>query len=178
MYGTLQKRPLEADVESERNIVGDAQKKAKSDAVQVSNGVDEEEDEDGKDILERTKADELDDVVDDYEEEGSAAHVGDASVESAGQETAMERQYVPLKPESPIILDKNPQTGKYTFPIITKEDSLNARSYLKHFGSAKFLDDYLPEDLNSLYVYHMIKLASWVPDQGPRAFGGDPGCAG
>lgn len=158
MYGTLQKRPLEADVESERNIVGDAQKKAKSDAVQVSNGVDEEEDEDGKDILERTKADELDDVVDDYEEEGSAAHVGDASVESAGQETAMERQYVPLKPESPIILDKNPQTGKYTFPIITKEDSLNARSYLKHFGSAKFLDDYLPEDLNSLYVYHMIKL--------------------
>ncbi|CCH62253.1 hypothetical protein TBLA_0G03160 [Henningerozyma blattae CBS 6284] len=57
-----------------------------------------------------------------------------------------------------IEIGKNIETGKYIFPEITKEDSLNARMYLKYYGLTKFLDSYLPEDLNSLYIYFIIKL--------------------
>lgn len=128
-------------------------------------------------IFEQANADELEDVVDDYAETGlspaaattpSLAQRADAKRESGegstnGQEPALAteapgHQYVPKEPLHPIQVGKNMATGRYKFPLITKDDSLNARSYLKHFGSARFLDAYLPEDLNSLYIYHLIKL--------------------
>lgn len=83
---------------------------------------------------------------------------GTNTADDVEQSSNAEKEYLPVKPENPIHLEKDPVSGKYIFPAITKEDSLNARSYLKHFGSTAFLNDYLPEDLNSLYVYHMIKL--------------------
>ncbi|AET40046.1 NAD-dependent histone deacetylase SIR2 Ecym_5284 [Eremothecium cymbalariae DBVPG len=95
-------------------------------------------------LLEVTKADELDEVVDNY------------AKRNGNQEVTNE--YIPKKPDKPIILTKDSDTGKYVFPPITKEDSLNARYFLKYHGSAQFLDSYLPEDLNSLYVFHLIKL--------------------
>ncbi|AGO12344.1 AaceriAEL013Cp [[Ashbya] aceris (nom. inval.)] len=101
---------------------------------------------DEKELLEATKADELDEVVDDYAEKN----------EHPAQEVTGE--YVPNKPEQPIMLTKDANSGKYVFPPISKEDSLNARYFLKYHGSAQFLDSYLPEDLNSLYVFHLIKL--------------------
>ena len=83
---------------------------------------------------------------------------GTNTADDVEQSSNAEKEYLPVKPENPVHLEKDPVSGKYIFPAITKEDSLNARSYLKHFGSTAFLNDYLPEDLNSLYVYHMIKL--------------------
>lgn len=149
----LQKRSKmlnEEELEKTEEIQGEEEEKATVEEEEEE----EEEAESQKDVLERTRADDLDDVVDEYAEE--------KEVESAGRDDGLsgdeDHAYVPLKPNGPISLEHNPFTGKFYFPVITKEDSLNARSYLKHFGSARFLDDFLPEDLNSLYVYHMIKL--------------------
>ncbi|KAG0685678.1 NAD-dependent histone deacetylase sir2 [Kluyveromyces marxianus] len=225
-YETLQKRPLEEDVVEEgKRVESSVGKKLKgedgvdggvSDSVSSKGSVESADDENSlsqKDILEQTKADELDEVVDDYAEEAVASSSGSAMDQGAGkgsgtgsdradavgdvtasetgrtttsagteikvndakspsnengngtntaddveQSSNAEKEYLPVKPENPIHLEKDPVSGKYIFPAITKEDSLNARSYLKHFGSTAFLNDYLPEDLNSLYVYHMIKL--------------------
>lgn len=225
-YETLQKRPLEEDVVEEgTRVESSVGKKLKgedgvdggvSDSVSSKGSVESADDENSlsqKDILEQTKADELDEVVDDYAEEAVASSSGSAMDQGAGkgsgtgsdradtvgdvtasetgrtttsagtefkvndakspsnengngnntaddveQSSNAEKEYLPVKPENPIHLEKDPVSGKYIFPAITKEDSLNARSYLKHFGSTSFLNDYLPEDLNSLYVYHMIKL--------------------
>lgn len=64
----------------------------------------------------------------------------------------------PKTPEEPVKIGKNPKDDKYVFPKITKEDTQNARMFLKYYGLRKFLDTYLPEELNSLYVYYLIKL--------------------
>lgn len=65
---------------------------------------------------------------------------------------------IPIIPKKPILIAKNMSTGKYLLPEITKEDSWNARLFLKHFGVRSFLDKYLPNELNSLYLYFLIKL--------------------
>lgn len=64
----------------------------------------------------------------------------------------------PKIPKEPIRIGKNPDDEKYVFPKITREDTQNARMFLKYYGLRKFLDTYLPEELNSLYVYYLIKL--------------------
>ncbi|CAL9734708.1 NAD-dependent histone deacetylase Sir2p [Monosporozyma servazzii] len=64
----------------------------------------------------------------------------------------------PKIPKEPVRIGKNPDDEKYVFPKITKEDTQNARMFLKYYGLRKFLDTYLPEELNSLYVYYLIKL--------------------
>lgn len=64
----------------------------------------------------------------------------------------------PKTPDHPIRIGRNPKDNRYVFPNITKEDTQNARMYLKFYGLRRFLDTYLPEELNSLYVYFLIKL--------------------
>ena len=64
----------------------------------------------------------------------------------------------PRTPREPIRIGRNNKDGKYVFPKIKKEDTQNARMFLKYYGLRKFLDTYLPEELNSLYVYYLIKL--------------------
>lgn len=65
---------------------------------------------------------------------------------------------IPPKPKGPIRIARNLKSNKYVFPKITREDTLNARMYLKYHGLQKFLDTYLPAELNSLYLYFLIKL--------------------
>ncbi|SCW01599.1 LAFE_0E03202g1_1 [Lachancea fermentati] len=118
---------------------------------------------DDKEILEDAPADELEDIVEDYTPETNGKKEEDNDEPSSSQSenqagTGVDTQYVPKEPIPPIEISRNPITGKYRFPFISKEDSLTARSYLKYYGSGKFLDSYLPEDLNSLYIYHLIKL--------------------
>ncbi|KTB15478.1 NAD-dependent histone deacetylase SIR2 [Nakaseomyces glabratus] len=60
--------------------------------------------------------------------------------------------------KSPVSIGKNPENGKYVLPNYSKDESLNARKFLKYYGLRKFLDTYLPEELNSLYIYSLIKL--------------------
>lgn len=64
----------------------------------------------------------------------------------------------PMEPKTSIRIGKDPITGKYVLPPITKDDSINARMFLKYYGLRNFLDTYLPEELNSLYIYFLIKL--------------------
>ncbi|KAK5780890.1 NAD-dependent histone deacetylase SIR2 PWA37_003547 [Arxiozyma heterogenica] len=64
----------------------------------------------------------------------------------------------PVTPIKPIGIAKNVVTGKYVFPDINKEDIWNARMFLKYYGVRTFLDKYLPNELNSLYLYFLIKL--------------------
>ena len=64
----------------------------------------------------------------------------------------------PLAPTEPVRIAKNLVTKKYIFPKFTKDDTMNARMYLKFYGSRKFLDRYLPDELNSLYLYFLIRL--------------------
>lgn len=64
----------------------------------------------------------------------------------------------PKTPKEPIRIGRNNKDDKYVFPMIKKEDTQNARMFLKYYGLRKFLDTYLPEELNSLYVYFLIKL--------------------
>ncbi|CCD22829.1 NAD-dependent histone deacetylase SIR2 NDAI_0A06750 [Naumovozyma dairenensis CBS 421] len=64
----------------------------------------------------------------------------------------------PVAPSKPIFIGKNPLSNKLVFPAFSKEDTLNARMYLKYMGSKRFLDAYLPNELNSLYLYCLIKL--------------------
>ncbi|CCK72472.1 histone deacetylase HST1 KNAG_0K01070 [Huiozyma naganishii CBS 8797] len=65
----------------------------------------------------------------------------------------------PKTPEGPVFLEQSVETpGKYYFPSIRKQDTQNARMFLKFHGLRQFLDTYLPEELNSLYVYYLICL--------------------
>lgn len=64
----------------------------------------------------------------------------------------------PIAPNRPICIAKNMINNKYIFPKFTKDDTLNARMFLKYYGSRKFLDTYLPSELNSLYLYFLIRL--------------------
>lgn len=66
---------------------------------------------------------------------------------------------IPKIPKTtPVSIGKNPENGKFVLPNYTKEESLNARKFLKYYGLRNFLDTYLPEELNSLYIYSLIKL--------------------
>lgn len=64
----------------------------------------------------------------------------------------------PVLPLKPIGIAKSTVTGKYIFPTFSRDDTLNARLVLKYHGSRKFLDMYLPDELNSLYLYFLIRL--------------------
>lgn len=65
-----------------------------------------------------------------------------------------------LKPKNPqrVAIGLNKATNKYILPDFSREDSLNARMFLKYNGAKGFLDAYLPDELNSLYLYYLIKL--------------------
>lgn len=68
-----------------------------------------------------------------------------------------------LKPQFPkhsVLIQKNMKNNKYVLPSFTKEDSLNAKMFLKYYGLTKFLDTYLPEQLNSVYIFFLLKLLS------------------
>ena len=72
----------------------------------------------------------------------------------------------PITPTRPIGIARNLFTGKYLLPSVTKDDILNARMFLKYYGRRKFLDTYLPDELNSLYLYFLIKLLGFeIKDQ-------------
>ncbi|EHN03265.1 Sir2p [Saccharomyces cerevisiae x Saccharomyces kudriavzevii VIN7] len=72
----------------------------------------------------------------------------------------------PETPKGPIIIGKNTLSGIFYGPSFSKGESLNARMFLKYYGAHKFLDTYLPENLNSLYIYYLIKLLGFeVKDQ-------------
>ncbi|CUS21630.1 LAQU0S03e07008g1_1 [Lachancea quebecensis] len=121
------------------------------------------QDEENQIFEEAPPADELEDVVEDYVP--SEPILNGKATQDDGSADAFEakipgadKQFVPKEPLPPISITMSPDTGKYRFPFISKEDSLTARSYLKYYGSGKFLDSYLPEELNSLYIYHLIKL--------------------
>ncbi|CCC71883.1 hypothetical protein NCAS_0I02150 [Naumovozyma castellii] len=64
----------------------------------------------------------------------------------------------PIPPKKTVLLGKNPLSNKWVLPHFTQDDTINARMYLKYYGSKKFLDAYLPNELNSLYLYYLIKL--------------------
>ncbi|KAH3898735.1 related to NAD-dependent histone deacetylase SIR2 [Saccharomycodes ludwigii] len=112
--------------------------------------------------------DELEDIVDDYKENTPVNNISTKGTTTDSQDNSknptvegdanIQYQYVPKKPDNPIYVPKNIHSGKYELPVISKEDSLNARSYLKHYGSAAFLNDYLPDELNTLYIYQLVKL--------------------
>ncbi|CAL9734439.1 NAD-dependent protein deacetylase Hst1p [Monosporozyma servazzii] len=65
---------------------------------------------------------------------------------------------MPVVPVKPVGIAKNLSNGKYVFPNIAKEDIWNARMFLKYYGVREFLDKFLPNELNSLYLYFLIKL--------------------
>ncbi|EJS44393.1 sir2p [Saccharomyces arboricola H-6] len=72
----------------------------------------------------------------------------------------------PEVPQGPIMIGKNESNGIFYGPSFTKRQSLNARMFLKYYGAHKFLDTYLPEEVNSLYIYYLIKLLGFeVKDQ-------------
>lgn len=114
-----------------------------------------------------SKADELQDVVDEYDgvvlvNSKSKAADNDNDDEdtaengnSSGNDTDV---LAPVSPKEPIKIGKDTISNKYVFPLISKDDSINARMFLKYYGLRKFLDTYLPEELNSLHIYFLIKL--------------------
>lgn len=65
-----------------------------------------------------------------------------------------------LKPRAayPSILGKDKATGKFIFPAISKDDVMNARLFLKNNDLKTFLEFFLPAEVNSIYIYFMIKL--------------------
>ncbi|CAI4037861.1 hypothetical protein SMKI_04G1950 [Saccharomyces mikatae IFO 1815] len=72
----------------------------------------------------------------------------------------------PETPKGPIVISKNSSSGVFYGPSFTKRESVNARMFLKYYGAHRFLDTYLPENLNSLYIYYLIKLLGFeVKDQ-------------
>lgn len=79
----------------------------------------------------------------------------DMSVGSHAHDTDV---LAPVAPQKQISIGKDEQTNKYVFPHISRDDLVNARIFLKYYGLRKFLDSYLPEELNSLYIYFLIKL--------------------
>ncbi|SCU91511.1 LAFA_0F04214g1_1 [Lachancea sp. 'fantastica'] len=105
-------------------------------------------------------ADELEDIVDEYVPVKAGESERELEADSGETKDILDalNEYMPADPVPAVEITRNPITGKYRFPFISKEDSLAARSYLKYHGSGRFLDSHLPEDLNSLYIYHLIKL--------------------
>lgn len=103
------------------------------------------------------KGDELQEVVDEYD---VSQQDGNDTVRPATEVQADGNEHVlaPRTPSRPIEISRSKRTGKYIFPSITKDDSINARMFLKYHGLRQFLDTYLPEELNSLYLYFLIKL--------------------
>ncbi|SJM87795.1 probable NAD-dependent histone deacetylase SIR2 [Zygosaccharomyces bailii] len=79
----------------------------------------------------------------------------DMTVDSHAHDTDV---LAPVAPQQQISIGKDRQTNKYVFPHIGRDDLVNARMFLKYYGLRKFLDSYLPEELNSLYIYFLIKL--------------------
>lgn len=77
---------------------------------------------------------------------------------SVGSHTHDTDVLAPVAPQRQISIGKNRMTNKYIFPHISRDDLINARMFLKYYGLRKFLDSYLPEELNSLYIYFLIKL--------------------
>ncbi|SCU78882.1 LANO_0A04346g1_1 [Lachancea nothofagi CBS 11611] len=152
--GALGKRPLTEVSTNSPEILSSKEEGSKKPRVQ---------DEEKQIFDDAPPADELEDVVDDYvpkqaSEDQNGHKMGwkaDQNGESAPDTNDL---YLPKPVLFPIDILHNPDTGKYKFPFISKEDSLAARSYLKYYGSAEFLDTHLPNDLNSLYIYHLIKL--------------------
>ncbi|CEP61235.1 NAD-dependent histone deacetylase SIR2 LALA0_S02e09780g [Lachancea lanzarotensis] len=150
--GAVGKRPL-SEVSTNSNDVSSVQNEgAKKSRVQ-----DEE-----KEIFDQEPpADELEDVVDDYVPTQAGESKREPPETDAGDSKDILdalNEYMPADPAPAVEITRNPLTGKYRFPFISKEESLAARSYLKYHGSGRFLDSHLPEDLNSLYIYHLIKL--------------------
>ncbi|SCU93992.1 LAME_0F05710g1_1 [Lachancea meyersii CBS 8951] len=155
--GDVGKRPL-SEVSANSNEVSSPQDEgAKKPRVQ-----DEE-----KEVFDQEPpADELEDVVDDYvptQSEGARPGEPERDVEADTGDTGGNildafNEYMPSEPMPPVEIPRDPATGKYRFPFISKEHSLAARSFLKYHGSSRFLDAHLPENLNSLYIYHLIKL--------------------
>ena len=88
--------------------------------------------------------------------QGTAAAAAAAAAPT--QTTLDANTFKPIVPRRPIGIAKNTATGKYIFPKFNKDDTLNARLVLKYHGSRKFLDVYLPDELNSLYLYFLIRL--------------------
>ncbi|SMN20249.1 similar to Saccharomyces cerevisiae YDL042C SIR2 Conserved NAD+ dependent histone deacetylase of the Sirtuin family involved in regulation of lifespan [Maudiozyma saulgeensis] len=93
-------------------------------------------------------------------EQNAAANIANATAHANTKSDTNKNQIVTdlIAPNKPIGIAKNLVTNKYIFPKFTKDDTLNARMFLKYYGSRKFLDSYLPEELNSLYLYFLIRL--------------------
>ncbi|CCC69339.1 hypothetical protein NCAS_0C03490 [Naumovozyma castellii] len=105
--------------------------------------------------LSLNKKPKLDDAKEDVEDDDQSLSV---FARRAENKSKSENMIIPKIPSHPIILSKDPESGKYILPKINKEDSLNARMFLKYYGLKSFLDSFLPEELNSLYIYFLIKL--------------------
>ena len=65
---------------------------------------------------------------------------------------------LPKTPEHQIRIAKNLLTNKYIYPPFTSAETTNAKMYLKHYGLQNFLDTFLPQELNSLYIHFLIRL--------------------
>lgn len=104
------------------------------------------------------KGDELQEVVDEYDVSRERDGKPDLKSAKEGRSDDKDNILAPTTPNRPIEISKSKKSGKYIFPLITKDDSINARMFLKYHGLRKFLDSYLPEELNSLYLYFLIKL--------------------
>lgn len=115
--------------------------------------------------LEKSELTEVGEI--DYSDTGNSENIPvDNNNNNNSSERDSEHIHVDENEIEPIRIIKNLKTNKYIFPEITKEDSLKARMFLKQFGLRNFLDSYLPEELNSLYVYYIIKLLGFeITDQ-------------
>lgn len=76
------------------------------------------------------------------------------------EEDSDHKEMKKLKPRAayPSILGKDKVTGKFIFPAISKDDVMNARLFLKNNDLKTFLEFFLPAEVNSIYIYFMIKL--------------------
>ena len=61
----------------------------------------------------------------------------------------------------PLRIARDRESNKYIYPEVNREDTLSARMYLKHYGLQRFLDAYLPQELNSLYIHYLIRLLGY-----------------
>lgn len=68
---------------------------------------------------------------------------------------------IPMTPKHSIRIAKNIKTNKYIYPKISRDETTNARMYLKYYGLKIFLDTYLPKELNSLYIHYLIRLLGY-----------------
>jgi len=58
----------------------------------------------------------------------------------------------------PLRIARDRESNKYIYPEVDREATMTARRYLKHYGLQKFLDAYLPQELNSLYIHYLIRM--------------------